>query len=268
MKVAAPIYHHSAPPEFSNLLKLNLEGILRDFSQRGAGLPQVTVEGFLNGEQSPMTETEKKSLLEGSTRRTLRDRSFRMTNLQLFVPELKEFCLDLGARHGSGVNVNLYFTPQKTAKCFVFHSDFHKSLIYQIEGTKEWTFLKREGEFLGNRPGTRVDAKETDGRHVVTLVPGSFLEVPLGLVHEAIGIDESPSVHLTFSLPELTRGMLMEEILSQGMGFRSLADSNRIVEMDDLRKLLPPKPEECHKSLNDQLRDLSEYVLRRGKPYL
>lgn len=214
------------PDELKSFLTgLSLDSILSDWKEQHHRFKNVQLDGFLDGKSVPFAKSELDQLKKLS-------KSFRLTNLQLFNPNLKHFCETFEAKTGHVVSANLYFTPHREAQCFDFHFDSQHTFVYQLMGEKTWFFLKKNGIYL----------KEThEQEHILNsfkrgkilaeaspyhMRPGSFLEFPYCLIHKARNEADNPSAHITFSYQLPTLGdyvkHYVEEILKKPLADRYL----------------------------------------------
>ena len=207
-KLAAP--HLSEAPEelLMFIRELSLHALLNEWKQEKHHFINCRLDGFLDGKSVPFTAIELDNL-------TKLQKSFRLTNLQLFNPLLKKFCQDFEQKTGHVLAANLYYTPHKEAQCFDYHFDSQHTFVYQLLGNKTWTFPKVKGNFL----------KEThEQEHILNsfkkgkfefqeenfqMQPGSMLEFPYCLIHKARNEADSPSAHITFSYHVPTMGDLV-----------------------------------------------------------
>lgn len=197
-----------APNELTSCFKdLTLKTILSEWQKQNHSFINARLDGYIDGKSAPFEQKELQDLAS-------LDKSFRLTNVQLFVPQLKKFCHDFEKQRGHILSVNLYYTPHSEAQCFDYHQDSQHSFSYQLLGEKNWTFLRHQEEFLketheqehvlnsfkkGKIKGEEVNFK---------MEQGSSLEFPYCFIHKARNESNSPSAHLTFSYNVPTVGDL------------------------------------------------------------
>lgn len=136
--------------------------------------------------------------------------SWRLTNIQNLHSEIKENCRELSLLKGGAITCNLYFTPGAGRNCFLYHSDPQDSFVYQLQGTKRWSFALDDSDYVKD---VSLSHKSFENRYgqsfaenkVFEMIPGSFMEIPYGLVHKAEIQDQEPSTHLNFAMTYPTR---------------------------------------------------------------
>jgi ribosomal protein L16 Arg81 hydroxylase len=227
-------------PNFRELPPITLESIL------GQLLPwkpnkNVTLDGYINNVPVPIAPDELEHW-QGLMK------SFRLTNIQLFDGRLKRLCEDLLKASGEVVTVNLYFTPHHESQCFDFHSDAQDSFIYQLMGEKEWTFLKKDGEYVRETHETQQVLnhyfleKESFEEERLLLTTGKALKFPYCLLHQARNLQTTPSVHLTFAWQRPSIGGLIHYMMEQlkvGLSTNYFSKIDLEEVLQDLKKIPP-----------------------------
>lgn len=199
MKAISPIHSKLLPSEiFIPIKGLTLKKIIDSWIVEKSGWRNATLEGFLNGEKWDISESDLFQLEK-------LDKSFRLTNVQLYEPIVKKICHDFYLETGKVLTANLYFTPHAEAQCFNWHSDNQYSLTYQLSGEKKWSFLRQDGVFLKETHEQEVVLKKFIANKLnVTeeyflLKKGDWLQFPYCLLHKAQNEGSESSVHITFA---------------------------------------------------------------------
>lgn len=201
-----PIFSSSPPDGTRSLIEsIRFESIVKDWFTHKATFINATLEGYLNGNRvdicpEEILDTEKL------------DKSFRLTNVQLYSPQVKKYCDTIFSEKGLVLTANVYFTPHMDAQCFTWHSDSQFSQTFQIEGEKKWSFLKdsigyvrekyEQEKILRKYKEHKLEATEVE----FTLSKGSWLEFPYCLLHKAQNLGKTPSIHITFAYNMATWG--------------------------------------------------------------
>jgi len=202
----SPILSSSPPNEIRPLIEsIGFESIVKDWFAQKDSFINATLEGYING--------KRVDILPKEIRHTEKlNKSFRLTNVQLYSPQVKKYCDTILAQKGLVLTANVYFTPHLDAQCFTWHSDSQFSQTYQIEGEKKWSFLKdsigfvrekyEQEKILRKYKDHKLEATEVG----FTLSKGSWLEFPYCLLHKAQNLGETPSIHITFAYNMATWG--------------------------------------------------------------
>lgn len=188
-----------APNELSACFSdLNIESILNKWNEHKNSFINCRLDGYIDGKNVSFDPAELNNI------DTL-NKSFRLTNLQLIVPQIESYCRSFEKKSGHVLGVNLYYTPNSEAQCFDFHQDAQHSFAYQLSGEKVWTCLRHQGIFLretheqehvlNSFKRGKLIAQEVSYR----MRQGYVLEFPYGLIHRARNESNTPSAHLTFS---------------------------------------------------------------------
>lgn len=188
---AYPGLFSSIPSPFANGFRLEAGFLAEDrdrslFIKDGIAVrvkPENRTGKLLGGSAFPpipgTNETER--LLKSGATLLIKNANYRNRNLNLV-------SLQMARTFGPNIGCNLYFTPANE-KGFPAHSDPHHSIIWQIEGEKEWKFKNQ----------------------TMTLRPGDVLIIPKGEEHSAAA-GTKDSLHATFSITLLNLSDLFEEI--------------------------------------------------------
>lgn len=135
------------------------------------------------------------------------------------IHNLSKFCRDLGQEFKSKFRANIYITPANS-QGFLPHHDLRDVFILQIHGQKRWN-LYESPEILPTKRFLKLeDSKITDD---LLLKTGDLLYLPRGIVHSAYATD-SPSIHITLSLPPFSGWNLLEtlsDVSQEDLFFRS-----------------------------------------------
>ena len=128
--------------------------------------------------------------------------SLRVTNIQKLIPQIKEAVILIFKKYGLACACNMYFTPNKNNNCFVYHSDYQETLIYQVYGEKTWVFpLDEDNKYL-RVPNFRFPGYSPKKTFKKIFKPGSLHSVSHSLLHRAFLEGKSPSIHLTFGIEQ------------------------------------------------------------------
>lgn len=111
---------------------------------------------------------------------------------------VRDLCAALKTELGIQTQANTYFTPGG-AQGFGIHYDSHDVITVQCVGRKTWRLydsphglpLRGEGFVRANTP---IGEKSEE----ITTGPGDALYIPRGLLHDAVAVDDGPSLHITF----------------------------------------------------------------------
>lgn len=110
--------------------------------------------------------------------------------------------------------VHTFLTPAGT-RAFAPHYDVQNAFVLQCGGAKRWQVhgphihkpLRDEGcHYQGIEPGELL----LD----VRLEPGDLLYVPRGFVHSVSGVDDAPSLHVTFGVVPTTWHDIVQSVLT------------------------------------------------------
>ena len=101
---------------------------------------------------------------------------------------------------GMGAGCNVYWTPSKT-QGFAPHYDDIEAFVIQVEGQKRWRVYPPQAEAELPRVSSSDFQESEIGQEVldVVLQPGDILYFPRGWIHQAEGVGDVPSLHLTVS---------------------------------------------------------------------
>ncbi|GAB3016879.1 cupin domain-containing protein [Niabella terrae] len=132
---------------------------------------------------------------------------------QRYFDHLSRCCLELSQKFNAPVQANLYITPQKS-QGFNPHWDTHDVFVLQISGTKTWHLYGFEKELpTKNQSFVSKDYKKEPIR-TIQMMPGDFLYLPRGYVHDAMA-DEGISSHITIGILSFTWIRFFNEIMPQ-----------------------------------------------------
>jgi len=194
-----PSLEESPPKKWKDSLDpLDFDLILENWIKHHPSWVNATLEGFINGEKTQITQHEIENLPS-------LNKSFRLTNVQLYHAPVKKICDEFYQESNKVMTANLYYTPHSEAQCFTWHSDNQYSLTYQLQGEKRWSFLKTNSEYLKETHeqeivlkdylANKLDVKEEHFH----LKKGSWLTFPYCLLHKAQNQGLECSVHITFA---------------------------------------------------------------------
>ena len=107
----------------------------------------------------------------------------RLADVQIYEPVLKKMAVKWLISSNLGVRTNAYLSRgEKNDTGIGLHSDFFPLIVFQVEGSKKWTFYYDDGH-----------------REEIEVKKGDFLFVPEKLEHNVTCSDSNYSFHLTMS---------------------------------------------------------------------
>jgi ribosomal protein L16 Arg81 hydroxylase len=259
-----------APNELSAYFKdMKLECILNEWEKHHGSWTNAKLDGYLDGESVPISSEEISNLPE-------MNKSFRLTNVQLYVPQITQFCREFKNKTGHVLGVNFYYTPHSEAQCFIYHQDSQHSFCYQLLGEKDWTFLRYQGNFL----------REThEQEHVLNMIKkgkliaeeqmykmqeGSLLEFPYCLIHKARNESSSPSAHLTFSYSAPTMGEFAIHCAESLLGLKITEKYLDRIQLENIKNSLQKfdgDPQRIYQSYMKKFIAQQELKSTEGRPY-
>jgi len=151
-----------------------------------------------------------------------------INNLDQYSPRVLALVSQLEAELRVHAQANLYLTPGG-AQGFAAHYDSHDVILVQVIGQKQWR-LYDSPKGLPMR-GERFDPAATKpGERTAELLlqPGGVLYIPRGLMHDAVAVDDGPSMHVTIGL----HAFRWSEVLLEALAAQAIVDP-------DLRAGLP-----------------------------
>ena len=151
-----------------------------------------------------------------------------INNLDQYSPQVRALVSQLEAELRVHAQANLYLTPGG-AQGFAAHYDSHDVILVQVIGQKQWR-LYDSPKGLPMR-GERFDPAATKpGERTAELLlqPGGVLYIPRGLMHDAVAVDDGPSMHVTIGL----HAFRWSEVLLEALAAQAIVDP-------DLRAGLP-----------------------------
>ncbi|EGD79457.1 hypothetical protein PTSG_10023 [Salpingoeca rosetta] len=160
--------------------------------------------------------------------------SVRVLNPQTFHQPVWKAISALQDYFGCMVGANTYLTPKGT-QGFAPHYDDIEAFILQLEGEKRWRLYDQpEGVRLPRHSSPNYDESELGKPYLdVVLRPGDLLYFPRGVVHQAVSLPKSHSLHLTLSTYQLFDwAQYMQKLVPQAL-------ANAIEEDADFRSGLP-----------------------------
>ena len=146
-----------------------------------------------------------------------------------YEPSLARFCHALEVVFSTHVQTNIYLTPP-SAQGFRTHYDNHDVFVLQVEGEKDWRLYDKpiDTPFRGeNFESGKHDKGEL--RQEFKLRAGDCAYVPRGMMHDAVSVGDSASLHVTVGLISRTWADLMLEAVSEVA-----------LRQPEFRKSLPP----------------------------
>jgi hypothetical protein len=161
------------------------------------------------------TETIRAGLASGHT--------LLLRSLHRYHPPLRRFAHALSAELGHPVRVNAFITPPNSQGVSL-HYDIQDVLVLQIAGEKHWE-LRAQPLAAPLAPQAWFDVpqrKRDELRNASTpladlvLRPGDTLYFPRGTMHSP-RTEDSLSIHLTVSIPQVTRHDLLEAMTEEAL---------------------------------------------------
>ncbi len=138
-----------------------------------------------------------------------------LNQLQQGDARLARFCRALEMVFSCHVQTNVYLTPPGN-QGFNTHYDDHDVFIIQLAGRKQWRLYEKpvENPYRGEafKAGAHSPG-EMDQEFL--LEPGDCLYIPRGLMHDASGCGDAPSLHVTTGLMVKKWADLMLEAVSE-----------------------------------------------------
>lgn len=144
---------------------------------------------------------------------------------QRYFDNLSKCCLALSQKFNSPVQANLYITPDRSVG-FNPHWDTHDVFVLQISGTKTWKLYGFEKELPTKSQKFVSAGYSKEPLQTLQLLPGDFLYVPRGYVHDAMA-DDGISAHITIGVLSYTWARLFNEVFPQ------------LEEIKDFREAVP-----------------------------
>jgi ribosomal protein L16 Arg81 hydroxylase len=154
------------------------------------------------------------------------EHSFRITNIQTFHPQLKDFCKSVFSNERVLLACSVYLTPNRHSQAFLYHSDPQHILVYQVQGRKTWSFPKINGSYITDHTLRQDNNKLLNESKVVfdeekiEICEGQFMYIPYAISHKAVNETDTPSVHLTFSENAVYAGNLYTFMAQQFLGLK------------------------------------------------
>ena len=123
------------------------------------------------------------------------------------------FCRQLQSQWQMQSHANLYLSPPGH-QGFNPHYDSHDVFIIQISGNKRFNFYSNNVELPFNEAGFDaeyfVPGEKTEE---LTVSAGDTLYIPRGVTHDAIALDQSPSLHITLGVYPMTVRDLLQSLV-------------------------------------------------------
>lgn len=159
---------------------------------------------------------------------------------QRYFDNLSKCCLALSQKFNAPVQANLYITPDKSVG-FNPHWDTHDVFVLQISGTKTWKLYGFEKELPTKSQRFVSAGYNKEPLETLQLLPGDFLYVPRGYVHDAMA-DDGISAHVTIGVLSYTWARLFSEVLPQLEEIKAFREAVPFWK-DDLQQLMQEKVE-------------------------
>lgn len=167
---------------------------------------------------------------------------------QRYFNNLSHCCLHLSKKFAAPVQANLYITPDKS-QGFNPHWDTHDVFVMQISGTKTWHLYGFEKELPTKNQSFVSKDYNKQPLHTIQLMPGDFLYVPRGYVHDAIA-DNGISSHITIGILSFTWYRFFSEVFPQLEEFKDFRESVPLWN-EDLTDLIQQKTDILKQKLSE-----------------
>ncbi len=196
----------------AGLLSLrDIDGYLADLTHFGASI-LLTNAGEPVPREKYATESDRidsrRVILEHA-----RGATIIFNQLQDYIPSLFRLCRSLELETGARVQTNIYLTPHN-AQGFATHYDNHDVVILQIHGAKRWKIYGAPIEMpLQGQRFEKGRHQAGDAVDTFDLMPGDFLYIPRGVMHEAVS-DDRLSLHITTGIISTTWNDVLFECLA------------------------------------------------------
>lgn len=226
-------------PEWSHLSRLKFDDILKAFIINVSKYQKVRLDCFVDGKLS-----ERKVDSEVAVRNL--NCPYRISNLQLFIPEIRQICSNIFSTLDILLNCHLYYRPAEEHPAPYYHSDSQHMLAYQMRGESNWMFPLENNAYV--RDTTLLQMKNLmldEGvvkcpERVVTLIKGQFMFVPYAFSHNILNPRPAPSIYLTFGEEEVVLNDAVEFVGEQLLGIGRLGDRYfDEVDVVELQKTIP-----------------------------
>ncbi len=126
---------------------------------------------------------------------------------------LGDFCRRLQSEWQMQCHANVYLSPPGH-QGFKPHYDTHDVFIVQASGKKQFNFYSNNVELPFNDDAfdsrNFIPGEQTEQ---ITLTAGDTLYIPRGITHDAIALEQSPSLHITVGVYPVTARDLLQELL-------------------------------------------------------
>jgi ribosomal protein L16 Arg81 hydroxylase len=166
--------------------------------------------------------------------------SFVIYRIDRYAPDVAALADAIGRRLGLPVTVNCYVSSG-SGRALMTHYDTHDVLVLHTHGAKQWRTYGSPRPL----PVSHTDKKNNihpaprDPLWQDALVPGSFLYLPRGEIHDAVPMT-TPSVHLTFALSAPTGLDFLAWLAKRG--------EDDVVRRADVTRLLGREAFEAHET--------------------
>lgn len=159
---------------------------------------------------------------------------------QRYFNHLSHCCLQISKKFNAPVQANLYITPNKS-QGFNPHWDTHDVFVLQISGSKTWHLYGFEKELPTKNHSFVSKDYNKQPIHTIQLMPGDFLYVPRGYVHDAVA-DDGISSHITIGILSFTWHRFFNELFQQLEEYKEFREAVPFWE-NDLQPAIHQKTE-------------------------
>lgn len=131
------------------------------------------------------------------------------------IATLGSYCRNLQAEWQMPSHANLYLSPP-AHQGFNPHYDSHDVFILQISGKKRFNFYANNVELPFNEDVFDADSFQPGEKtEELTVTAGDTLYIPRGITHDAIALEQSPSLHITIGVYPVTVRDLLLDLIQQ-----------------------------------------------------
>ena len=240
----------------------------------------IGIDAYIDGKPKVLKADKVKSILEehGLDKPELFDFSFRVTNFQKISKIAMSVQKLIYKKYRRVSTCNLYYTPSTDANCFLFHPDYQQTIVFQLLGKKNWSFLKlsESDRLLVDPIYTNKSQEKTIGMKIPISI-GESIIFSHSLVHKAeIEQSTGPSIHLTFSLPNFNSLDIVKDLISKEFYPKTYTNLDREIDsIDDFKSLLSDLEktianidiEKEFKRLQDKKYNSEINTLKKGRNY-
>jgi hypothetical protein len=185
-----------------------IDVILKTQLLKGTDSRKLAILGFLKGQEAEIPKDFTDNLAARGLQASFAalNCSLKIENVHLLNEKTRTFSAGFFNDFQLPISINMYVTPSPEAPCFKPHCDLTEVFIFQLLGTKEWTFFCGEqGEYLSGQDDKSVLSPEKLNqctKNKMLVKSDDILHIPPLMFHEACST-QGASVHLTISMNRL-----------------------------------------------------------------